>query len=251
MDWFITAFGWYLTLLILGIGFFPLARRFFDSFFDHGYPFAKTIGILLISYALFLFGSLHILPFVWPSVALVTTLFFLANFLLFRVKKQRFNFRLLIFEELLFFVSFFFLVFTRGQEPSVRGLEKFMDFGFMNSILRSKFFPPLDMWLSGTVAQPQGFPINYYYFGHLTGAFLIRLTDTPPSAGYNLILATIFAQGITLGFSLCFNLIFLFEKLILKAKKVNILVISLFGLLGSYIINLGGNLHTIYLFTKG
>jgi len=251
MDWFIAAVGWYITLFVLGFGFLPLTRTFFSSWHDQGYPFAKTIAILVISYALFIFGSLHVLPFAWPSIAVVTIALFGLNFFLFRKKKGGLNLRLLLFEEFLFLISFFFLVYTRGQEPSVRGLEKFMDFGFMNSILRSKFFPPIDMWLSGTAVQPQGFPINYYYFGHLTGAFLIKLNAVPPAIGYNLILATIFAQGITLAFSLCSNLIYLFEKFVHKARKINMWLVSLFGLIGSYIINLSGNLHTVYLFSKG
>src|SRR3989338_822122 len=100
MDWFIAAVGWYITL--------------------------------------FVFGSLHVLPFAWPSIAVVTIALFGLNFFLFRKKKVGLNLRLLLFEEFLFLISFFFLVYTRGQEPSVRGLEKFMDFGFMNSIIRSK-----------------------------------------------------------------------------------------------------------------
>ncbi len=251
MDWFITAFSWYLALLVLGIGFFPLTRTLFSSWIDHGYPFAKTIAILILSYTMFIMSTLHILPFIWLSIAFVTVVFFSINFVYFRKKKQKINFRLLIFEELLFLVSFFFLVCTRGQEASVRGLEKFMDFGFMNSILRSQYFPPLDMWYSGTAQQPQGFPINYYYFGHLTGAFLIRIINIVSSVGYNLILATIFGQGITLAFSICLNLIYLFEKLVLKIKKVNVAILAIFGLIGSYLVNLAGNLHTIYLFTKG
>ena len=251
MDWFITAFGWYLAVFVLGFGFFPLTKTLLSSWFDHGYPFAKTIAILVITYTLFILGNLHILPFVWWTTALVTIIFFAINLIYFRKKKERVNFRLLLFEELLFMVSFFFLVYTRGQEPAIRGLEKFMDYGFINSILRSNFFPPLDMWLSGTITQPEGFPINYYYFGHLTGAFLIRLTDISPSIGYNLILATIFAQSITLAFSLCTNLVYLYEKLVLKVKKINIIILSFFGILGSYLLNLAGNLHTVYLFTKG
>jgi uncharacterized membrane protein len=124
-----------------------------------------------------------------------------------------------------------------------------MDFGFINSILRSKYFPPLDMWLSSDQQSPNGYPINYYYFGHLTGAFLIKLTSVKPAVGYNLILATIFAQAITLSFSLAANIIYLFLKQ--TNKFVNYFQVIVYGFLGSFIVNLGGNLHTIYTFTKG
>lgn len=252
MDWLIASFLWYLVLCILGLGFLPITRRLFSPFVDKGYPFAKTIGILLTSYTLFVLGTLRMLPFTYPAVLGVTAALIIGNHLLFRKDKtERIPIRLLIFEELLFLGSFLFLTYIRGQEASIRGLEKFMDYGFMNSILRTTFFPPLDMWLSSTTTMPQGYAINYYYFGHLTGAYLIRLTQTAPAIGYNLILATIFAQGVTLAFSLCMNLVYLFEKYVAKVKKISLVTIVLFGLLGSYIVNLAGNLHTIYLFTKG
>lgn len=258
MNWIFTTFEWYLVLLALGIIFYPITRKFFHSFFDHGYAFAKTIGILLLSYAMFLFGTLKILPFSQLSIIVLLGIFGVISFVFARsaatkqsekgllhfVRNDKVIFRILIFEELLFLAALFFLVYIRGQEPSIRGLEKFMDFGFMNSILRSRFFPSLDMWYSGDITNPGGYPINYYYFGHLTGALLIKLSGIKASLGYNLILATIFAQSVTLTFSLISNLVYFH-------KKVSLAVAIFFGLLGSYIVNLGGNLHTIYLFTKG
>jgi uncharacterized membrane protein len=157
------------------------------------------------------------------------------------------------FEEFLFIAAFFFWVFIRSQEPSIHSLEKFMDFGFINSILRSQYFPPLDMWYSADNLKPQGYPINYYYFGHLTGALLIKLNNIKPAIGYNLILATIFALGITLVFSFVFNLIFFSNQLTTKKVKNGAFLGKLIfiSLLASVVTNLGGNFHTIYLFTKG
>lgn len=244
MDWIISTLNWYLYLLIIGLLAYPLTKHLFRSFLDKGYPFAKTVAILIISYVVFVLGVAKILPFTQTSLFALIGLYIIGYIYFNRKKKNLIpaiawnrHLALFIFEELLFIASLFFLTFVRGQEPSLRGLEKFMDFGFINSILRSKFFPPLDMWYTG------GFPINYYYFGHLTGALLIRLTDTPAAVGYNLILATIFAQGITLAFSLSANIVYAFHK----SPKHAILT----GLLGSFIVNLAGNLHTFYLFTKG
>ncbi|MCX7881593.1 MAG: DUF2298 domain-containing protein, partial [Patescibacteria group bacterium] len=120
---------------------------------------------------MFFLGFLKILPFHQYSLFLLLIGFVIINFFILRLinknqeKKDGEQINpiiLIITEEFLFVVSFIFWVFVRGQEPSIRGLEKFMDFGFINSILRAKHFPPLDMWLSGH-------SINYYYFGHLTG----------------------------------------------------------------------------------
>ncbi|MEK7079182.1 MAG: DUF2298 domain-containing protein [Patescibacteria group bacterium] len=241
MDWIITTLNWYVVLFALGIIVFPLTRIFFHQFFDRGYPFAKTIAILALSYIAFILGIYKLLPFTQTSLILIIAVFVIGYVYFKRARLPRLTFNkdffIFLFEEMLFIASLFFLAYIRGQEPSIRGLEKFMDYGFMKSILRSRFFPPLDMWFSGNN------PINYYYFGHLTGAVLIKLTDIPSAMGYNLILATIFAQSITIVFSLVGNIIYLFYKSLRHA--------IFGGLLGTLIVNLAGNLHTIYLFTSG
>ena len=267
MDWLFTSLRWYLVLFTIGIIFFPYARRFFPNFIDQGYVFGKTIGILLLSYSALILGVAKIAPFTQVELYGLLGLFAIGSFVILRMKfegplanarssnrlrdsstsPQNDNKKLLlviVFEELLFLCSFLFLVFIRGQEPSIHSLEKYMDFGFMQSILRAKYFPPLDMWLSADPTHPAGYPINYYYFGHLTGALLIRLTGISSTIGYNLILATIFGQGITLTFSLV-------ASMVKVLKRVGEFTLVLYGLLGTFIVNLGGNLHTIYLFTSG
>jgi YYY domain-containing protein len=259
MSWIWTTFSWYLMLLFMGIIFVPITKRIFGRFFiDFGYPFAKIIALLAISYTLFIFGLLKIIPFTQTAIFLLLAIFFLLNLYLLNKnqtgKKSKFGWGLIIFEEILFLASLYFWTFVRGQEPSIRGLEKFMDFGFINSILKSVHFPPLDMWLSADAGNPNGFPINYYYFGHLCGAVLIKLLGIKPSIGYNLILATIFAFGVTEVFSLSINLIYLYLEQAKKSLKKNLayyLRLIFFGLLGTFIVNLGGNLHTIYVFTTG
>ncbi|MFA6532708.1 MAG: DUF2298 domain-containing protein [Patescibacteria group bacterium] len=255
MDWILITLKWYLTLLVIGIIFTPLTKKVFKSFkFDFGYPFAKTLGIILLSYFVFVLGIVKILPFSRLSLFLIIGIFALINYVILNLFQNLKNKKMLkqvqhdndglkilpmiIFEELLFIFCLFFWTFIRSQEPSIHGLEKFMDFGFINSILRTKFFPPKDIWYS-----PE--PINYYYFGHLSGAILIKLSNIKASIGYNLILATIFAQGMTQVFSLIANIIKKYDQ------KLNLFKTVIYGLIGAYLVNLGGNLHTLYLFTKG
>jgi uncharacterized membrane protein len=243
MNWLLITFQWYLILLIIGLIFTPLTKRVFKSFnFDFGYPFAKTLGIILLSYFVFVLGIAKILPFSRLGLIFSLCLFAIINFLIHKKSKKlhspSYSLRFIIIEEVLFIFCLLFWAFVRSQEPSIHGLEKFMDFGFINSLLRANFFPPKDIWYS-----PE--PINYYYFGHLSGALLIKLSDIKASIGYNLILATIFAQGVTQVFSLIANIINKYNQKISQFKAI------VFGLIGAYLINLGGNLHTIYLFTKG
>lgn len=239
---------WYIPLFIAGIIFLPVTSRLFASFVDKGYPFAKTIAIMVTSYLLLVLGIFKIAPFSFTTIILVliSITVFSIPLILLKQKPSKYGWKpilFIIFEELVFFLSLYFLAYVRSQEPSIHGLEKYMDFGFIQSILRSRFFPPLDMWLSADTQNPQGFFINYYYFGHLTGAFLIKLSNISSEVGYNLILATIFAQGITLTFSLALNLMYAFTKKCAPS--------FLGAILSTFIVNFGGNLHTIYLFTSG
>lgn len=267
MAWLQISFYWYIVLFILGVVFLPTVKKIFGNFFlDFGYPFAKTFAVLLISYAIFVLATFKIIPFSQSNLILLVFGFSLFNLYLIQQQRQSVSqdkqlttgnrrpaIFLILFEELLFLASFIFWVYVRGQEPSIRGLEKFMDFGFINSFLRSNFFPPADIWLSPDPTRPGGYPINYYYFGHLTGASIIKLTGIKASVGYNLILATIFAQSVTQVFSLVVNLIYRYT-VVVKKQIINLLILlklTFLGLLGSFIVNLAGNLHTIYAFTTG
>ncbi|MCX7881193.1 MAG: DUF2298 domain-containing protein [Patescibacteria group bacterium] len=243
MSWLVISLQWYSYLFLLGLIFLPLTTKIFKKFsFDLGFPFSKTMAIIFTSYAVYFLSWLKIFSFSRQNLFFLLIIFTLINLFILKKNKKNFfslKFSILIIEELLFLFSFLFWVFIRGQEPSIHNLEKFMDFGFINSILRSKFFPPLDIWYAGN------YPINYYYFGHLTGAFLIKLTGIIPAVGYNLILANIFALAITQVFSLTINLLEIFEQKLKLSKKI------VFGLFAAFLVNLSGNLHTIYILTKG
>jgi len=254
MAWLDKTLIWYGYVFILGIIFLPLTVHIFRKyFFDLGYPFAKIVAIISLSFVTFLLAIFKIAPFTRLSLLIMVSLSLYPNYRLLGknnlLKKIRAKIPLFILEEFMFITAFVSWVIVRGQQPAIRGLEKFMDFGFINSILRTKFFPPLDMWFSANNLHPQGFPINYYYFGHFIGAFLIKLTNIAATSGYNLILATIFALAITETFSLTANLAYDFLRK--KKEKFSLKIVLLTGFLGSFIVNLGGNLHTIYLFTKG
>lgn len=236
MEWIYQTLQWYGALLVVGLVFFGITRKMMGGFFDQGYAFAKTIGILFLTYSIFVLGNLRIAPFHLVSLMVILVLGAGFGYWFNRKTHTRIPFRILLFEELFFIVSLFVWTYVRGQEPSIRGLEKFMDFGFMQSILRATYLPPLDMWYAKL-------PINYYYFGHLAGAIIIKLSTLPSAVGYNLLLATIFAQSMVTTFSLTTQIVFSFSK---KLKTA-----FFYGILGTWILNFGGNLHTIYLFTSG
>lgn len=240
------SFYWWLLLFSLGVLSLPLTWYFFKKFFDVGYPFSKVLGILLISYSVWLAGSLKILPFTSLTIWFFILLLGAGNFLILKKHKEEFLEKLqevkrvIIFEEVVFFLALTVWGFIRGFEPRIEGLEKFMDFGFINSILRSRFFPPADMWMAGET-------INYYYFGHFVAALLTKLSQISSIVTYNLMIATSFAFCFTLGFSLSSNFVHFFY---LAKAKANFKKILAAGFLSAALLSLGSNLHPAYWFIK-
>ena len=133
-----------------------------------------------------------------------------------------------------------------------------MDYGFVNSILKSTYFPPLDMWLTKSPDYTGGYFINYYYFGHYYTAFLTKLSGIGSNITYNLMLATLYAFTFSLSFSIGANLLYFLLSLKPKSDKTyNLepktynLKLIIAGLLSAFLVALAGNLHTIYTFTSG
>jgi len=163
-------FQWWLAIFFIGFSCIPLTLLLFSNFFDRGYIFGRIIGIILLSYLTLLFGELHLLFFSQYNVIFLLILLAIANLvILFRdiniLKLLIKAWKFFVLEEIIFFLGLWYWSFVRGTAPDIHGLEKFMDYGFVNSILRSGYFPPKDMWYPP-------FPINYYYFGHFATAVL-------------------------------------------------------------------------------
>jgi len=240
-------FKWYLLIFITGILFLPLSFRILPAFLDKGYIFSKVLGIGILSYLIFLLGFSHVFSFTrFNSVLILAilgaliwiTISIKGKILIIQSRKEILSFlkenrKLIIFEEALFFLCILFWSYVRAHNPDIHDLEKFMDFGFLNSILRAEYFPPQDMWFTP-------YPINYYYFGHLMTAVITKISAIPSGISYNLMLATLFAFTFTGSFSIATTLV---RKVISKR-------IILYGLLSSFIVTLSGNLQTIYAFFK-
>ncbi|MCL5433161.1 MAG: DUF2298 domain-containing protein [Patescibacteria group bacterium] len=241
---------WWFLFFLIGIAFFPFTKYAFSRFFDRGYIFSKTIGAVVLSYLIFILGVLHIAQFTRTNLIILLIASGLINYFLYLyfghkslnlkpiMDLFRTKWKIFIFEELLFLAGLFFWSYIRNFQPDINGLEKFMDFGFVNSILRSDYFPPKDMWFTP-------FSINYYYFGHLITALLIKISGVPSQIAYNLMLSTLFAFTLTTSFSIGANLVY--KKI---DSKISGLKILFGGLLTGFLVSMGGNLHPIYTFFK-
>jgi len=145
--------------------------------------------------------------------------------------------KIILAEEIVFLSLFVFLALTRGYNPDINGLEKFMDAGIMASYLRSPKLPLEDMWLAGE-------KINYYTFGHFLGSVVTHYWSISIDLSYNLLLALLMGLVGISSFSLAVNLAApLFDKANFR-KLVGI------GLVATFLITLAGNGHTAWYLLK-
>ncbi|HWQ29610.1 MAG TPA: DUF2298 domain-containing protein, partial [Negativicutes bacterium] len=231
---FVLIIKWWLYILLLGLLFLPVTQKYFLGFFDGGFGFSKVAGILVLSWSSWLLASLGVSGMSGMDI-FIPILFFLPivyfacrNSDIFHMLREYGP--IMAIEEFIFLALLVFWSYVRGLQPDIYGLEKFMDFGFVNAILRADSMPPMDIWFAGR-------GINYYYFGHYICAWLTRLTGMDSAYTYNLMIATLFALSFLLTFSLAANLLHL-----LKRYSIKRLVLA--GLIAGSLLAFGGNLHS-------
>ena len=253
------AISWWLAVEVLGLAALPLARRLFRNLPDRGYALAKPLGMLLTSYLFWLAASFGLLANSRAAIVLCIALVAGGSALLHLytgrsartgagasgrgvVQFLRDNRGLITTNELLFAVAFGLWVLVRAYNPEISGTEKPMDFAFLNGILRSEYFPPLDPWLSG-------FAISYYYFGYLIMAVLTRLSGVPSEVAFNLAIASLFALTASGAFSLTYNLVSRHRE----GQKAGNALPTAFGALGAVFVAVLGNLEAVLevLHTRG
>ncbi len=193
---------WYFALFVIGLLALPICLYLFKSLTDYAYPFSRIIGLAIISYLVWIFGSLRILPFGIPSIIIAALIMAALSAYILYFKRVVLTWKIVkkaIFYELLFLAVFAVLIAYKLYRSEISDIEKFMDFAFLNTILKSSFFPPQDPWYSGHA-------VNYYYFGHLIGAILTKITGIQSAVSYNLMQATVYALFMVELFSVGFNL---------------------------------------------
>jgi YYY domain-containing protein len=198
------ALGWAVIQLV-GIICFPLAWALFPPLKDRGYAFSKALGLLFVSYLLWVGGSLHLVPFSRLSILVVLLLVGLLSAWvaarrwgeLVAFFRQRWAYVLLV--ECLFVAVFLGEAYLRALNPALNSGEKLGDFGFLNSVLRARYFPLEDFWLAGQ-------PVNYYYFGYVMWGMVIKLTGAHPEVGCNAALALLAGLSALGAFGVLYNL---------------------------------------------
>ena len=235
--------AFYFAALILGACAQPLTGRLFGRFDDKGWFFSKILAFLVSGFAVWFLVSCRVILFTTATCVLVTAA--LAGVCVYFGavrKKDHTSFlptghlRLVISEELVFLAVFLMWTYLAGFNPAANGTEKYMDYGFMEAMMRSTSMPATDLWYS------QG-PINYYYGGQYFAVFLTKLTFTRVEITYNLMRMFIAGIAFILPFSLARQMIV--DQLRKRGNDRTGLEGGLSGVVAGIAVSIAGNMHYV------
>lgn len=232
-----------ITIFIFTACSYPLAVHLFPLSRSGGVILSKPLGIL--SCSLFVWTLTYIkigrlnLIFIFLSLFILAVLSWgpksLREGALSKLKDND-TIGNIVIEETLFALALTVFCFLKGFRPDINGQEKFMDYGFMMSMLRNPELPANDMWLSG-------FSINYYYYGQYIYAFITKLSGIEPSVSYNISMCC----SIALPFSMCYSI---GQMLIDGARNHGLKCPRFFsyiaGILTAFAVMVFGNSHSFY-----
>ena len=201
--------AWLLVVELIFLLTLPLAMFVFRPLSDRGFLLARVLGLLLVCWVAWLIVSLGLTGFSRGAVyigmgavavASGVTLWYLRGEM-WEFLRQRW--RILLFGEALFLVSFLVFVGIRYLNPDLwhpyRGGEKPMELAYFTAVFRSTALPPYDPWFAG------GY-LNYYYWGYFVIACVNRVAAILPTTAFNLAVPLFFALTVTGAFSLGYNL---------------------------------------------
>ncbi len=139
----------------------------------------RIAGLVLVAWPSWWAGSLGVGAWRWIGGAVL-----IAGALagLGTMWRRRPAWRDLLVAEAVFTVGWVAVLLLRLDHPAIRGTEKPMDLGILATLLRTRSFPPPDMWLSG-------FSLPYYYWGALIWTIPLTLGGIGLGTGYNLVVA--------------------------------------------------------------
>lgn len=221
MEW-LEIIKWWLVLELIGFAALPLTAWILGNLKYNGIAFTKIMGLLFVTYFSWLLTHLgynYGTVIAGSSVLIVLAI----SLIIYSFKRYPFDHKALVRTEVVFTLAFLVFVIIRAYLPDIywTGGEKLMDMSFINMILRSTSFPPVDPWLSGE-------PMQYYYFGYLVAANLIKLSNVLPSIGFNLGVATMFALSVTTAYSIG-------KELVDNNRVFSIIVMAFVVIFGNFV----------------
>ena len=202
---FLSVIIWWLSITLIGLAVFPSVSTLFIRFEDRGIIFSNMIGLLFISGIHFALNTMHLLPFTQAGCLITAAVVCAVNIVLFYKGKLAKNFKginisLIAAEEAVLLFLYIIWVWIIGYRPGAYGTEKFMDYGFVTSMLKSQWMPFEDMWYAGE-------PINYYYGGQYVTAWIAKLCGVSAGIAYTTMRATIAAFSFSLPLALVYQML--------------------------------------------
>ena len=238
-----TFWTWYLLAAVLGCVGMAVTGRLFRSFEDKGWMFSKVVSITITGFLTWFLVSVRILKFTTAACVGIALVYGIICILAY--EKQRRNgyeclpidrLDLVYIEEILFFAAFLLWTYLAGFHPAAHGTEKFMDYGFMEAMMRSKTLPATDLWYS------QG-KINYYYGGQYFAVFLTKLSGTQVELTYNLMRTFVAGFAFVLPFSLVRQMTTDLQGRKVTGWKKQLPTFT--GFLAGLAVSIAGNMHYV------
>ena len=202
-----TFWTWWLLAGVLGLCAMPLTGRLFQGFADKGWIFSKALAIAVTGFFTWFLVSIKLAAFTTLTCVAVVLIFVVCCIGLFLHQSRKGIWcmpeghgDLVFWEEVIFFAAFLMWTYFAGFHPQAYGTEKFMDYGFMEAMMRSTTLPATDLWYS------QG-KINYYYGGQYFAVFLTKLSVTKVAKTYNLMRTFVAAFAFAMPFSLVYQMV--------------------------------------------
>ena len=172
-------FSWLVILTFLQLSLYPSLKKTFKQFaFPAAFPASVLLFTLISWYCGLVRLPIHLALF--PFLALM-------GYNLYRRNYSPDDLKVVWHWEALFLIAFFFMLDIRFTHPTISYAEKFMDHGFLASVIREPVVPPLDPWFSG------GFLNVYYYLGYWMLGCIAIVSGVPSTIAFNLSLPTVFA----------------------------------------------------------
>ncbi len=184
---------WWGATLIIALAVWPITFQCLKRLPDRGFAFARMFGLIGVGYFFWLGCWLHLWPNLPGAVWLCAALLLAVGMLLAQRRGEkpwailREHWREALFTEGLFLALFALWTWVRANNPQGDWAEKPMEIAFINSIMRSPYFPPNDPWLSG-------YAISYYHFGYIMTGMLAKISALTGNVAFNLAVAASFGM---------------------------------------------------------
>jgi YYY domain-containing protein len=199
---------WWACTLIIALAAWPIVHQCLKRLPDRGFAFARMFGLIGVGYFFWLGCWLHLWPNIPGAAWLCAAALLVAGQLLSNRSGEkpwhwlREHWKEALFTEGLFLVLFAVWTWVRANNPQGDWAEKPMEIAFINSIMRSPYFPANDPWLSG-------YAISYYHFGYIMTGMLAKMAALTGNVAFNLAVAASFGMVGCGSFGILRNLLIL------------------------------------------